>query len=98
MSLHFTDQEFQDAWGELDEPRLEGGWELFVDTMGVKIYRLLDEVPSDIQPNRKFGRSRRRLPLRRFGQRCHRGVSALFSKINSLFRFNVMNNQSFVFL
>ena len=26
------------------------------------------------------------------------GFSALFSKINSLFRFNVMNNQSFVFL
>ncbi|XP_038563315.1 phosphatidylcholine transfer protein [Micropterus salmoides] len=40
MSLQFTDEEFQSAWRELDEPQLEGGWELFTETMGVKIYRL----------------------------------------------------------
>lgn len=44
MSLQFTDEEFQEAWRELDEPQLEGGWELFTETMGVKIYRLLDKV------------------------------------------------------
>lgn len=44
MSLRFTDEEFQDAWKELDEPQLEGGWELFTETMGVKIYRLYDKV------------------------------------------------------
>lgn len=43
MSLWFTDEEFQSAWKELDEPQLEGGWELFVETMGVKIYRLYDK-------------------------------------------------------
>lgn len=44
MSLPFTDEEFQGAWRELDEPQLEGGWELFTETMGVKIYRLYDKV------------------------------------------------------
>lgn len=44
MSLQFTDEEFQCAWRELDEPQLEGGWELFTETMGVKIYRLYDKV------------------------------------------------------
>lgn len=45
MSLRFTDADFQSAWTELDEPQLQGGWELFTETMGVKIYRLYDEVP-----------------------------------------------------
>lgn len=44
MSLQFTDEEFQSAWKELDEPQLEGGWEFFTETMGVKIYRLYDKV------------------------------------------------------
>ena len=39
MSLRFKEEEFQAAWGELDEPQLEGGWQLFTETMGVKIYR-----------------------------------------------------------
>ncbi|XP_042361781.1 phosphatidylcholine transfer protein [Plectropomus leopardus] len=43
MSLQFTDEEFQSAWKELDEPQLEGGWELFVETKGVQIYRLYDK-------------------------------------------------------
>ncbi|KAM4530815.1 phosphatidylcholine transfer protein [Odontesthes bonariensis] len=43
MSLQFTDEEFQRAWKELDEPQLDGGWELFTETMGVKIYRLYDK-------------------------------------------------------
>lgn len=50
MSLRFTDEEFQNAWKELDEPQLEGGWELFVETMGVKIYRLYDKV-GNLQSN-----------------------------------------------
>lgn len=44
MSLQFKDEEFQSAWRELDDPQLEGGWELFTETMGVKIYRLHDKV------------------------------------------------------
>ncbi|XP_029492428.1 phosphatidylcholine transfer protein-like [Oncorhynchus nerka] len=43
MSLHFTDEEFLEAWKELDKPQLEGGWEFFTETMGVKIYRLYDK-------------------------------------------------------
>ncbi|XP_061568189.1 phosphatidylcholine transfer protein [Cololabis saira] len=42
MSLRFSDENFQAAWSELDEPRVEG-WELFTETMGVRIYRLLDQ-------------------------------------------------------
>ncbi|KAG9343703.1 hypothetical protein JZ751_013081 [Albula glossodonta] len=42
MSLCFTDEQFQEAWKELDEPQLEG-WEFFTETMGVKIYRLYDK-------------------------------------------------------
>ncbi|TRY95748.1 hypothetical protein DNTS_022142 [Danionella cerebrum] len=40
MALMFGDEEFEMAWGELDEPLLAGGWELFTETMGVRIYRL----------------------------------------------------------
>ncbi|KAF3699760.1 Phosphatidylcholine transfer protein [Channa argus] len=43
MSLQFKDEDFQCAWRELDEPQLDGGWELFTETMGVKIYRLYDK-------------------------------------------------------
>ncbi|TNM97119.1 phosphatidylcholine transfer protein [Takifugu flavidus] len=39
MSLRFREEEFQAAWKELDEPQLEGGWELFTETLGVAIYR-----------------------------------------------------------
>lgn len=62
MSLRFTDEEFQGAWRELDEPQLEGGWELFTETMGVKIYRRYDKVRkiNDTGRLRRFG-----FPLRR---------------------------------
>ncbi|XP_046893584.1 phosphatidylcholine transfer protein [Hypomesus transpacificus] len=43
MSLHFTEEEFQSAWKELDEPQLDGGWEFFTETMGVKIHRRFDK-------------------------------------------------------
>ncbi|KAL0993362.1 hypothetical protein UPYG_G00106690 [Umbra pygmaea] len=43
MSLHFTEEEFLEALKELDEPNLEGGWEFFTETMGVKIYRLYNK-------------------------------------------------------
>lgn len=39
MSLRFRDEEFQAAWRELDEPQLDGGWELLTEAMGVEIYR-----------------------------------------------------------
>lgn len=39
MSLLFREEEFQAAWKELEEPQLEGGWELFTEAMGVEIYR-----------------------------------------------------------
>lgn len=42
MALLFTDQDFSSAWTELDEPQVDG-WELFTETMGVKIYRLYDQ-------------------------------------------------------
>ncbi|MCI4395245.1 hypothetical protein PGIGA_G00178130 [Pangasianodon gigas] len=43
MALQFTDADFQEAWKELDEPQLQGGWELFTESMGVKIYRLYNK-------------------------------------------------------
>ncbi len=44
MALLFSDEEIQQAWTELDEPQLDGGWELFTETMNVKIYRLYNKV------------------------------------------------------
>ncbi|CAL8302287.1 unnamed protein product [Merluccius merluccius] len=43
MALHFEDEDFTAAWRELDLPQLDGGWELFTENMGVKIYRLLHQ-------------------------------------------------------
>ncbi|MBN3313489.1 PPCT protein, partial [Atractosteus spatula] len=43
MALQFTEEQFQEAWKELDEPQLEGGWKFFTETMGIKIYRLYDK-------------------------------------------------------
>ncbi|XP_068192645.1 phosphatidylcholine transfer protein [Antennarius striatus] len=43
MSAPFRDEEFESAWRELDEPQLEGGWQLFTEAMGVTIYRRYDE-------------------------------------------------------
>ncbi|XP_039595947.1 phosphatidylcholine transfer protein [Polypterus senegalus] len=43
MALQFSDEQFQEAWRELDDPRLEGGWELFTSSMGIQIYRLYDQ-------------------------------------------------------
>ncbi|XP_016149280.1 phosphatidylcholine transfer protein-like [Sinocyclocheilus grahami] len=43
MALLFSDEEIQQAWTELDEPQLDGGWELFTETMNVKIYRLYNK-------------------------------------------------------
>ncbi|KAM9745681.1 phosphatidylcholine transfer protein isoform 1-T3 [Menidia menidia] len=43
MALPFPDADFQSSWRELDAPQLDGGWELFTETMGVKIYRLYDK-------------------------------------------------------
>ncbi|XP_077387150.1 phosphatidylcholine transfer protein [Festucalex cinctus] len=42
-SLRFTDDDFLAAYKELDEPQLDGGWQLFTETMGVSIYRLLEQ-------------------------------------------------------
>ncbi|XDV12290.1 hypothetical protein PO909_000996 [Leuciscus waleckii] len=43
MALLFSDEEFQQAWTELDQPMLDGGWEFFTETMNVKIYRLYNK-------------------------------------------------------
>lgn len=55
MSPVFADEEFQLAWKELDEPQLDGGWELFTETMGVKIYRLFDQVQQPQQQPQQRG-------------------------------------------
>jgi len=44
MALQFSDEEFQQAWTELDQPMLDGGWEFFTETMNVKIYTLYNKV------------------------------------------------------
>ncbi|XP_069511038.1 phosphatidylcholine transfer protein [Ambystoma mexicanum] len=41
--LHFSEEQFQAAWGELDNPMISGDWELFTETMGIQIYRLYDK-------------------------------------------------------
>lgn len=55
-SLCFTEEDFAVAWKELDEPQLGGGWQLFTKTMGVHIYRLLEQVAHSPQEMQKpFG-------------------------------------------
>ncbi|XP_062846970.1 phosphatidylcholine transfer protein [Trichomycterus rosablanca] len=46
MAELFTEEEFQQAWTELDHPQLQEGWELFTDTMGVTLYRRYDQATS----------------------------------------------------
>ena len=43
MTLAFCDEEFLKVCKELDEPQVDG-WEFFVESHGVTIYRLYDEV------------------------------------------------------
>lgn len=75
MSPVFADEEFQLAWKELDEPQLDGGWELFAETMGVKIYRLFDQVQ---QPQQQLPQHLNRKPAgncqTRKSDRFQRGV------------------------
>lgn len=41
----FTEEEFLEACAELQEPALAGAdWQLLVETLGISIYRLLDQV------------------------------------------------------
>ncbi|XP_075702636.1 phosphatidylcholine transfer protein isoform X3 [Rhinoderma darwinii] len=43
MEIGFIEEQFQEAWRELDERALPAGWELFTESMGIQIYRLYDE-------------------------------------------------------
>lgn len=43
MALHFQEENFQNACQELDEPKLDGGWVLLVEAMGIKIHGLYHE-------------------------------------------------------
>ncbi|KAL8588696.1 hypothetical protein ACOMHN_046468 [Nucella lapillus] len=43
MAVAFNDEEFQNACKELDEPQVHG-WEFFVESHGVTIYRLYNET------------------------------------------------------
>lgn len=98
MSLQFTDEEFQEAWRELDEPQLEGGWELFTETMGVKIYRLLDKV-GKINQSAAFTTGRTVLPQSvRIRLRFRSSVCSVVTIIDNLYKnwceiiiFNVIN-------
>lgn len=43
MELPFSQEQFQEAWQELDRPILSGDWELFTESMGITIYRCYDK-------------------------------------------------------
>ncbi|KAM8945688.1 phosphatidylcholine transfer protein [Pelodytes ibericus] len=43
MELRFSDEQFQEAWKELDQPLLPAPWQLFVESMGIQIHRLYDQ-------------------------------------------------------
>lgn len=86
MSLQFTDEEFQEAWRELDEPQLEGGWELFTETMGVKIYRLLDKV-GKINQSAAFTTGRTVLPQSvRIRLRFRSSVCSVVTIVDNLYK------------
>lgn len=47
MAVCFTDDDFVKACLELDQPQVDG-WEFFVSSHGVTIYRLYNEVYKEI--------------------------------------------------
>ena len=41
----FSEEQFREACAELQRPALSGAaWELLVETQGISVYRLLDQV------------------------------------------------------
>ncbi|CAH2292154.1 phosphatidylcholine transfer [Pelobates cultripes] len=43
MALKFSEEDFQEAWRELDHPAIQEPWQLFTESMGFQIYRLQDQ-------------------------------------------------------
>uniref|UniRef100_A0A8C9UU90 Phosphatidylcholine transfer protein n=1 Tax=Spermophilus dauricus TaxID=99837 RepID=A0A8C9UU90_SPEDA len=41
---NFSDEEFWEVCAELQQPAVAGNWELLLETSGISIYRLLEEV------------------------------------------------------
>ena len=51
----FSEEQFREACAELQRPALSGAaWELLVETQGISVYRLLDQVA--VRPQRTAGR------------------------------------------
>uniref|UniRef100_A0A671RS48 Phosphatidylcholine transfer protein n=1 Tax=Sinocyclocheilus anshuiensis TaxID=1608454 RepID=A0A671RS48_9TELE len=46
MALLFSDEEFQQAWSELDEPQLDGGWELYSKGTCLYEYKVFGSLAS----------------------------------------------------
>lgn len=45
----FSDEQFREACAELQKPALTGAdWQLLVEASGITIYRLLDQVATDL--------------------------------------------------
>ena len=55
----FSEEQFREACAELQRPALSGAaWELLVETQGISVYRLLDQVavrPQTLSTNQQLG-------------------------------------------
>lgn len=59
----FSEEQFRDACAELQQPALAGAdWQLLVETLGISIYRLLDQVAAGLLEDRGVQRCGVNLP------------------------------------
>lgn len=50
----FSDEQFLEACAELQQPALAGAdWQLLLETVGISIYRLLDQVAAGLLEDRR---------------------------------------------
>lgn len=62
----FTDEQFLEACAELQQPALAGAdWQLLLETLGISVYRLLDQVAAACWRTAGLQRPEAHLPVGR---------------------------------
>lgn len=72
LASGFSQEQFREACAELQQPALAGAeWQLMMETLGISIYRLLDQVAACLLQDAGLPRARASLPWGTRG--CSRG-------------------------
>lgn len=72
LASGFSQEQFREACAELQQPALAGAeWQLMMETLGISIYRLLDQVAACLLQDPGLPRARASLPWGTRG--CSRG-------------------------